>query len=61
MSKLTRELGWHLERVDFEAGVCEMIDWYAASRDRWKNAKVEAERGCMEGGVTVCLRSDPFL
>ena len=42
-SKITRELGWRLEHVGFEAGLRETIAWYVANRDWWESAKGEVE------------------
>jgi dTDP-glucose 4,6-dehydratase len=34
-TKITKELGW-LPEIDFDDGIAETIDWYAARREWWE-------------------------
>ena len=42
-TKLKRELGWHPEHTDFEAGLRETIAWYDQNRDWWEGTKSATE------------------
>ncbi|MCI1211650.1 MULTISPECIES: dTDP-glucose 4,6-dehydratase [Bifidobacterium] len=42
-SKLRRELGWTPQHTDFESGLRQVVDWYAAHRDWWEPVKAATE------------------
>ena len=35
-SRLRDELGWRPRHADFEAGLCETIEWYRDNRQWWR-------------------------